>query len=250
MKILVTNDDGIGGEGLCVLVSALESLGHELVVVAPKCNNSAVSHKINMHTTVRIEKVGENRYAVDGTPADCVLLALRYLSIEPDLLLSGINTGVNVGSDVLYSGTVAAALEGAQNGIPSVALSQYLHAMDTPEKITSVLHRTVQIIGQELERYFELSKETGAVNINFPPREPLGVRFCMQAKTVYNTSYRETDEGLRMEFHPPRCDCAFQRSEIDFEKDIPSIREGYITITPLKVDLTDYETLARWKRRA
>lgn len=249
MKILVTNDDGIGGEGLCVLVSALKSLGHELFIVAPKQNNSAVSHKINMHTPVRIEKVGENRYAVEGTPSDCVLLALRYLSIKPDLLLSGINTGVNVGSDVLYSGTVAAALEGAQNGVPSVALSQYLHAADTPEMITSALSGTVQIIQRELDFYFELAKETGAVNINFPPRAPLGRRFCMQAKTVYNTSYRETEEGLKMEFHPPRCDCAFQGNGTDFEKDIPSIREGYITITPLKVDLTDYSALKKWKER-
>ncbi len=241
MKILLTNDDGIGGEGIQVLVSVLEKRGDEVLVVAPKENNSAVSHKINMHTPVRIEKIAAGRYAVSGTPTDCVILGLCHLHFRPDLVLSGINTGVNVGSDVLYSGTVAAALEGAQNKIPSIALSQYLHGLDTPEKLTRALQNTANLAADRLDEWYELAKETGAVNINFPPQKPLGVRFCKQAHTVYNTSYRETDEGLRMEFHPP---------EPAGEGDIPLIKAGYLTITPLKIDLTDYETLERWLKRA
>lgn len=250
MKILLTNDDGIGGEGIKVLVSVLEKLKADVTIVAPKENNSAVSHKINMHTPVKIDQVGENRYAVSGTPADCVLLGLCHLGLKPDLILSGINTGVNVGSDLLYSGTVAAALEGAQNGIPSIALSQYLHAMDTPEKILQTLQRTAGLVFAGLSSWYELARETGALNINFPPAEPVGVRFCRQARTVYNTSYRETDEGLRMEFHPPRPACGYQKAQTEDEGDIPLIRAGYITITPLKIDLTDTETLERWKKRA
>lgn len=241
MKILITNDDGIDGEGLKLLVSSLKDSGHELIIVAPMENNSAVSHKINMRSAVPIEQRSENEYAVGGTPADCVLVALNYLGIAPDLILSGINTGVNMGSDVLYSGTVAGALEGAQNRVPSLSLSQYLHRRYTPEEVTHSLERAAGIVAEKLSEWAKLAKDTGAVNINFPPCEPLGFRFCKQAHTVYNTRYHMEEDGLHMEFHPP---------QPAGEGDIPFLKAGYVTLTPLKVDLTDYAALEKWEKRA
>ena len=240
MKILITNDDGIRGEGLAVLASALQKKGHELIIVAPKENNSAVSHKITMRVPFTLEKLTENSYAVGGTPADCVLVALCYLKIKPDLIISGINTGVNMGSDVLYSGTVAGALEGAQNGLPSIALSQYLKRSFTDEEISIALNRAASIAAEKLPEWFELAKTTGAVNINFPPFEPLGTRVCKQAHTHYNTSYALREDGqLQMQFNPP---------EPAGDGDIPLIKAGYITLTPLEVDLTDYAALTKWEK--
>lgn len=233
MKILITNDDGIDGIGLKLLVNALKDR-HEIWVVAPKENNSAASHRITMRSAVSFERVSEREYAVGGTPADCVLVSLCYLRLQPDLILSGVNTGVNMGSDVLYSGTVGAAMEGAQNEIPSIALSQYLHRSDTEENIVRSLSRAVSFISENLDLWAEYAEKTGALNINFPPCDPLGVRFCKQAHTRYNTTYREEEGGLRMEFHPP---------EPAGEGDIPLLKSGYITITPLKVDLTDHQAL-------
>lgn len=239
MNILITNDDGIEGEGLKVLVSALTEKGHAITVVAPSENNSAVSHKLTMRSAVKIQKRSENEYAVGGTPADCVLIALAYLKLKPDLILSGINTGVNMGSDVLYSGTVAGALEGAQNRIPSIALSQYLHRSNTAEETSAALLRASRIIAEKLSFWATLSKTTGAVNINFPPCEPLGFRICRQTHTQYNTQYRLEEDGLHMEFHPPKP---------AKEGDVPNLKAGYVTLTPLKVDLTDDSALEAWEK--
>lgn len=241
MKILLTNDDGIDGEGLKVLAAALIEKGHDLFIVAPKENNSAVSHKIHMRSAISLEKRAENVYALGGTPADCVLVALCYLKLKPDIILSGINTGVNVGSDVLYSGTVAGALEGAQNEIPSIAFSQYLRTWFKEEDVSAALCRAASIAVEKLPQWAELAHDTGAININFPPRDPLGFVFCKQAHTYYNTSYTMTPEGLRMDFNPP---------EPAGEGDIPKLKEGYVTLTPLQTDMTDYKTLAKWEKRA
>lgn len=241
MKILLTNDDGIQGEGIQVLAAALRGRGHEVFIVAPKENNSAVSHKIHMRVAMSLEKRAENVYVLGGTPADCVLVALHYLNYQPELVLSGINMGQNVGSDVIYSGTVAGAIEGAQNEIPSIAFSQYLRTDFTAEETGAALKRAAELAAENLADWAELAKKTGAVNVNFPLREPLGIRFCKQAHTYYNTSYAMTEDGLKMQFNPPVAAS---------EGDIPSLRAGYITFTPLKIDMTDYEALEKWEKRS
>ncbi len=238
MKILLTNDDGIEGEGLQVLAAALRGRGHEVFIAAPKENNSAVSHKIHMRAAISLEKRAENVYVLGGTPADCVLVALHYLKYQPEIVLSGVNMGQNVGSDVIYSGTVAGALEGAQNKIPSIAFSQYLRDF-TAEETSAALKRAAELAAENLAAWAELVKQTGAVNVNFPPHEPLGIKFCKQAHTYYNTSYAMTKDGLKMQFNPPAPAS---------EGDIPSLKAGYITFTPLKIDMTDYKTLEKWDK--
>ena len=123
-SILITNDDGIHADGLAQLAESLASLG-DTVIVAPEQERSAASHALTLHNPLRIREMADSRYAVDGTPADCVYLgALQVMEPKPDLIVSGINHGSNIGDDVTYSGTIAAALEGTILGVPSIAISQ------------------------------------------------------------------------------------------------------------------------------
>ena len=122
-KILVTNDDGIRSQGILVLAKILGGLG-EVLVVAPDREQSAIAHSLTLHRPLRAEKIKKNFYAVDGTPADCIHLGVNVISQErPQLVVSGINKGENLGNDIAYSGTVSAAFEGTQMGIPSFAIS-------------------------------------------------------------------------------------------------------------------------------
>ena len=240
MKILLTNDDGIHGEGIHALASALKEAGHEILIVAPSMNNSAVSHKLTMREAIPIEKRSEDSYAVGGTPADCVLVALKYLKFLPELILSGINMGMNVGSDVLYSGTVAGALEGAQNGIPSIALSQFLRN-NSMDEVKMYFCRAAKYTAEHLEEWVVLARQTAALNVNFPLGEPQGVRICRQAKTLYEMSYTAHEDGLHLTCRSP---------EEAGEGDIPLLKAGYITITPLGLNMTDFDAIDRWGKGA
>ncbi|MDP3254597.1 5'/3'-nucleotidase SurE, partial [Bosea sp. (in: a-proteobacteria)] len=126
MRILVTNDDGIHAEGLAVLERIAAQLSDDVWVVAPETDQSGVAHSLSLSNPLRLRQVGEKRFAVAGTPTDCVIMAVRSIMIEnrPDLVLSGVNRGQNVAEDVTYSGTIAAAMEGTLLGIPSIAISQ------------------------------------------------------------------------------------------------------------------------------
>ena len=242
MRILLTNDDGIDGEGLIVLASALQQNGHEVLVVAPDKNNSAVSHKLTMYEKVYLKKRNERHYAVSGSPADCVLMALCVLHFQPDIVLSGINCGLNVGSDVLYSGTVAGAMEGAQNGIPSIALSQRLRLHMTDEERTKLFLQAVNKTCERLQTWATLAGEfEGMLNVNFPSGEILGETFCHASKTLYRPSYHLEGDGYLMDFNPPELK--------DGDGDIPLLKSGFLTITPLKLNNTDYEMLKEWKKR-
>jgi 5'-nucleotidase len=142
MKILVSNDDGYLATGINVLTDALSKIA-DVVVVAPDRNRSAASNSLTLHDPLRLSKVAENRYRVNGTPSDCVHLALTgFLDEEPDLVVSGINHGANLGDDVIYSGTVAAAMEGRFLGFPTIAVSLVGHRMqhfDTAAKVATEL---------------------------------------------------------------------------------------------------------------
>ena len=144
MKILVSNDDGFLATGINVLTEALAEIA-DVVVVAPDRNRSAASNSLTVHTPLRISKVAENRYSVDGTPSDCVHLALTgLLDDEPDLVVSGINHGANLGDDVIYSGTVAAAMEGRFLGLPTIAISlagDSLTHFDTAARVVTEMVR-------------------------------------------------------------------------------------------------------------
>ena len=175
MKILVSNDDGYLATGINVLTDALAEIA-DVVVVAPDRNRSAASNSLTLHDPLRVSKVAENRYRVNGTPSDCVHLALTgFLEEEPDLVVSGINHGANLGDDVIYSGTVAAAMEGRFLGYPTIAVSLVGHRLrhfDTAARVA------VQLV-QRLEKE-PLPKEF-IFNVNVPdvPLDELkGVRVC------------------------------------------------------------------------
>ncbi len=243
MKILITNDDGIESEGLTVLALVLNKAGHEITVVAPDRNNSATSHKINMrdplHCFDRSAEYGYKAYALWGTPADCVLFALGALGICPQLVLSGINNGMNLGSDCMYSGTVGAAQEGAQNGLPAIALSADYHCD------RAMFEKAALIVRERLDEWYAYAQHMrGALNINLPVKRDIkGERLCRTAKHDYNTRYIKNEDGS----YGFNLSNDLLKVEQNEESDFYLFHQGYVTVTPLLLDMTDHTLLKAWK---
>ncbi|MEW6770661.1 MAG: 5'/3'-nucleotidase SurE [Bacillota bacterium] len=247
MRILLTNDDGIFAEGISVLRKELEKFG-EIYVIAPDRERSAAGHSITVHRPLRVREAGFRSsrvrgWVVDGTPADCVKLGLEALLPEkPDFLISGINFGPNVGTDVLYSGTVSAAIEGIINGIPSVAVSLATH--DEPDFTAAVLF--IENLLPELAR--QVLPTGTLLNVNVPPGKPRGVRVTKLGNIRYvNVIDRRTDPRGRSYFW-----MAGEPLDLDGNDpntDVRAVKEGFISITPVQIDLTDYlfiEKLKKW----
>lgn len=248
MKILITNDDGIESEGLQALARGLAEAGNRVTVVAPDCNNSAVSHKLNMRTPMRLVDCSEGKnyraYSLTGSPVDCVLFALYELNEAPELVLSGINDGNNLGTDCMYSGTVGGAQEGINCGIPSIALSTDYHC-DAAD-----FARVAQIVVGHLADWVKYAEETaGGLNVNIPAKRELkGTRFCKTARMQYFPQYEciDAEKGIFQ-----YCKNATDRKPPvieEGENDARLFDEGYITMTPLLLDMTDNALLKRWKR--
>ncbi|KQU51217.1 stationary phase survival protein SurE [Bosea sp. Leaf344] len=248
MRILVTNDDGIHAEGLAVLEDIARQLSDEVWVVAPETDQSGVAHSLSLSNPLRLRQVGERRYAVAGTPTDCVIMAARSIMVEarPDLVLSGVNRGQNVAEDVTYSGTIAAAMEGTLLGIPSIAISQ-AYGPQGRDRIEwdCARHHAPGIIRRLLEE--GIPKEI-LFNLNFPnvpPAEVAGVAVTAQG--------RRDQELMRLE---PRHDgrgnpyfwIAFQRSKSEPANgtDLRALAEKKISVTPIELDLTHEPTLTRF----
>jgi len=235
--ILVTNDDGYRSEGITVLAGALGSLG-EVTIVAPVEEASAIGHALTLRRPLRLERVSASVYGVDGTPTDCVNVAITQVFRGlPDLVVSGINKGWNLGDDVTYSGTVAGALEGALLGIPSLAVS--LAATRKHYDFSFAAQAAVALAEGLLRR--PLPSRT-FLNINVPKGRPKGLRVTVQAKRNHRTSVAERsdpkgrayfwiEEG-QDEWHP------HDRS------DYQAVRDGYVSVTPLHPDLTAHHALA------
>ena len=241
MKILLTNDDGIYSPGIFALKQALESFG-TVTVVAPDVQKSGVGHAITFSHPLRIREVSLDSeffgYGIDGSPADCVKLGVREIMKEkPSLLVAGINIGANVGINVLYSGTVAAAIEGAVIGIPSVAIS--LEISESPYNIHDAAAISKDIINQIIKR--KLPKGT-LLNINIPliPKKNIkGVRVTRQYSGDFDEHFdKRTD---------PRGGAYYWLAGTGWPEhyvegtDMHALKEGYISITPLRFDLTDDE---------
>ena len=241
MKILVTNDDGVGAPGLLALAEALKPLG-SVTIVAPETEMSAMSHALTLTRPLRVRTLAPGVYSVDGTPTDCVYLAIyQILGRDVDLVASGVNAGFNLGDDITYSGTVAAALEGTLLGCPSFAISLERSASMDYER-AGVFARTLaeRVIEHGLPRDVYL-------NVNVPAATIQGVAFARQGKRIYHDGVSaEPVEGgetlYRIGGYP----------EWDEQPgaDITAFRSGKITITPLRVDVTDddsIEALSRWR---
>ena len=245
LKILISNDDGIFARGLEILEQACRRVG-DVTVVAPDREQSASSHSLTMTRPLRPVKRADGRYQVDGTPTDCVLLALEtILDHRPDIVFSGINHGSNMGEDVLYSGTVAAAMEGLSVGIPGVAMS---FAGGKLELIETQLDWIAKLTS-DICRVDDFPRET-LLNVNFPPvpgSEIKGIRVTKLGRRVYSDSLtRMNDPWGRDMFWIGAGKSSWSGDE---DSDFRAVEEGYVSVTPLHFDLTQYdqlETVRSW----
>lgn len=235
MRILVTNDDGIFSEGIKLLAEAISDLG-EVIVVAPDREQSATSRSLTLHRPLRIRQVREHWFAVDGTPTDCVSLAVQGLLKEepPDLVVSGINFGVNMGDDVTYSGTVSGAIEANQHELPGIAFSQEVAEGFSFERGARVAR---DLLGELLQR--PLPHDL-LLNINIPVGDPKGVRWTKLGKRVYEQSVVEKTDPRGRKYY---WIAGTPRWEDLAGTDQEALSNGHISVTPLHLDLTDYRSL-------
>ena len=246
MLILVSNDDGIHSAGIHVLADALRSIG-DVYVIAPDRERNAASHALTLHKPLRLEQLRDKVYSVNGTPTDCINLAINgILPEKPDIVVSGINKGGNLGDDVTYSGTVSAAFEGTLLGIPSFAVSQVAegdYKFETAAKVAVFLALQIK----------ERSLPPGVLlNVNVPNldiKEIRGIKMTRQGKRIY-------DENAIIEKVDPRGKKYYWigGSRLSWEKtedsDFSAIEEEKVSITPLRLDLTEYtalKTLQGWE---
>jgi 5'-nucleotidase len=237
MRILLSNDDGILAKGLSVLERACEPLG-DLYVVAPDREQSATSHSLTLHHPLRPVQLGERRWQVDGTPTDCVMLACEaLLDQRPDFVISGINHGPNMGEDVLYSGTVAAAMEGLALGIPSIAVSFAGSIL----RADALLDTQVEMLGTLLKTLISLPafpRDT-LLNVNLPgvaADQVKGYRLTRLGRRVFSDSITRMKDpwgreilwigGGSVEWSGPE------------DSDFRAVHDGYVSVTPLHLDLT------------
>jgi 5'-nucleotidase len=234
-RILLTNDDGIFSEGIRCLARSLSPLA-EVVVVAPDREQSAMGHALTLSRPLRMQRIEENWYAVDGTPTDCVNLGVLALLKDnpPNLVCSGINFGLNLGDDVTYSGTVSATFEGTLLGIPSVAFSQEVGEGFSFEPAGDFARRLVEILLTE-----ELPRDL-LLNVNVPAGPIQGVSFTRLGRRVYQQSVVEKEDPRGRKYYwiagTPQWEKA---SGTDFE----AVSTGRISVTPLHLDLTYYAGL-------
>jgi 5'-nucleotidase len=233
VRILLSNDDGVSAPGLHALAAALRRLG-DVFICAPEGPRSGASSAITLHKPLIVHPVEKDCWSVNGTPADAVKLALReLLGRKPDLVVSGINNGLNTGSNVLHSGTVAAALEGAQQGIPSFAVSRKFAE-------NGDFRAEARLATQLVARLYREGPRDGAVfNINIPPGRPRGVLATSMELKPYDDRYdRRVDPRGRTYFWlrgtPPRDLERDGRASDDW-----AVEKGYVAVTPLRRDLTD-----------
>jgi 5'-nucleotidase len=243
MRLLVTNDDGILAHGIECLIAAATPLG-EVTVVAPDREQSATSHSLTLHHPLRPMKRAERTWQVDGTPTDCVMLAVEALMPErPDFVLSGINHGQNMGEDVLYSGTVAAAMEGLSLGIPSVAIS---FAGGDLRADVSQLRGQVDVLTPLLRHLTTLPNfpANTLFNVNLPPLRAdavKGVRLTRLGRRAYSQSVAPMKDPWGRQIYWIGGGAISWSGEED--SDFRAIQDGYISVTPLHLDLTHFNVL-------
>jgi 5'-nucleotidase len=244
MRILLTNDDGYGAEGLEVLRQIAEELSSDVWIIAPEANQSGASHSMTLHEPLRLRQLDERTFVIRGTPTDCVIMGVRHLMLKepPDLILSGVNHGSNLAEDVTYSGTIAAAIEGTLLGIRSIAMSQTGGSIGEGTIYwTTPLTHGPGIVSKLLATGWP----TGIViNVNYPPRAPqevTGIEVTRQGRrdqALLHIDKRNDPWGT------PYFWFGFERppSRIVQGTDLGAIDEGRISITPLCLNLTDDPT--------
>jgi 5'-nucleotidase len=239
-RILVTNDDGIYSEGLRKLAEALKAVG-DVVIVAPDREQSAASHALTLNRPLRLIEIEQDEWVVDGTPTDCVNLAVLKLMKEarPDVVVSGVNFGPNMGDDVTYSGTISAAFEGALLSIPSIALSSVVGKKMSFDRCAAfAVKLTEWVLAGDRDPNVIL-------NVNFPAGDFAGVRVTKLGKRIYMEGIIERLDPRGRKYYwlggePP----VWHPGEgTDFE----AVKTGFVSITPLHLDLTHHESIPRLK---
>ncbi|MEF3693867.1 MAG: 5'/3'-nucleotidase SurE [Candidatus Cloacimonadota bacterium] len=234
MRILLTNDDGIQAEGLQSMARSLREAGHEILIVAPDGQRSASSHSISLHRDIAVRKLADEVYEVNGTPVDCVVVALQKINTKPvDLVISGVNAGQNMGEDILYSGTVAAATEAALLGYKAIAASICSYADQFYETSAWWIPRLLELGLHDLIQHLEV------YNVNFPnlPKEQIkGMRLTQTGHRKYYNFIKITSEDKSGFSYQIGGDKPVW--EVAKGTDAEAISEGYISITPLGFDLT------------
>ncbi|MDX1764940.1 MAG: 5'/3'-nucleotidase SurE [bacterium] len=238
MLVLLSNDDGVGSRGIRHLSKAMAPLGH-VVVVAPDRERSAVGHALTLHKPLRVIEVDEKTFSVNGTPTDCITLAVnRILSLKPDLVVSGINRGGNLGDNVTYSGTVSAAMEGALLGIPSIAVSVVGDGrLDYEAAAEATLDIARRVARQGLPRDTFL-------NVNVPnlPRDQIqGIRVTCMGRRIFKDPVIEKEDPRGRRYYWVAGEEVVVESE--GYSDYDAVKDGYISVTPLHLDLTNHEVL-------
>jgi 5'-nucleotidase len=248
MRILISNDDGILAPGLSSLERIAAALGDEVWVVAPETDQSGLAHSLTLQSPLRLRDLGERRYAVGGTPTDCVIMAVReIMETPPDLVLSGVNAGSNMADDVSYSGTVACAIEGTLLGIPSIALSQGYNFIDE----TPIPYETAEAHAPDLiRRILEAGIPRGTfVNVNFPNRTPdrvEGIEVTRQGSFTHGLKAERRVDSRRRPYYW----MSYSRVATEPEPgtDVHAVRDGKISVSPLRLDMTDPEGVTRLTR--
>ncbi len=233
-EILLTNDDGIHSPGIVALAEAVSAVGR-VTVVAPDRERSASSAALTLHLPLRYEEVGTGRFSVEGTPTDCVIIGLhQILPALPDLVISGINRGANLGHDVAYSGTVSAAMEGANQGIPSFAIS-----LASREEFR--FEEAARFAAVLAEKVLKEPLPSGVIlNVNVPGQQIRGVRITRQGhRNVRNIFVENMDPRGRRYFWLDQ-EMEAETHQGSEDSDYMAVYAGYISITPLKMDRTDY----------
>ncbi|MCE1236685.1 MAG: 5'/3'-nucleotidase SurE [Hyphomicrobiales bacterium] len=246
MRILITNDDGIHATGLRVLERIARELSDDVWVVAPETDQSGKAHSLSLSDPLRLRKISDRHFAVRGTPTDCVIMGVRHiLDAKPALVLSGVNRGANVADDVTYSGTIAAAMEGTLLGIPSVALSQaYAWSSDAqPDWRCAEAHGPAV-----LSRLLDAGVPAGTlINVNFPAREPDAVTgVAVTAQGARNDATVGVDPRVDGRGNPYYWIQYRPQTTTPAEgTDLEALARGAVSVTPLRLDLTDHATRDR-----
>ena len=243
MRILCTNDDGIHAPGLKIVEEIAGALSDDVWIVAPELDQSGVSHSLSLNDPLRLREVGPRHFAVRGTPTDCVIMGARHILGEtmPDIVLSGVNKGRNVAEDVVYSGTIAGALEGTILGIPSFAMSQQYSPETRHAPVwDSALKFGPEVIRKVIEK--GIPKNT-VINVNFPsctPEQVAGIRVTRQGKR--NLGFLKVDQRRDGRGNPYFW-IGFERSAtMDAPAegtDLAALAARYVSVTPLRLDRTD-----------
>ncbi|RWX75676.1 5'/3'-nucleotidase SurE [Neorhizobium lilium] len=240
MRILLTNDDGIHAEGLAVLERIAHSLSDDVWIVAPETDQSGLAHSLTLSEPLRLRQVGEKRFALRGTPTDCVIMGIsEIMRGKPDLVLSGVNDGANMADDVTYSGTVAGAIEGTLQGVRSFALSQMVRRENGRFAPWDVAETYAPDLIRKLSN---LDLPAGTfLNLNFPncdPQDVQGVEVTAQGKLDSGLEIDAREDGRGRPYYWLRF--SDRKSQFREGTDVHAVKSNKISVTPLKLDLTDY----------